>query len=379
MNSLLLAFAASCLVTFLLIRSEAFHGRFSRDHDTTGPQKFHVGIVPRVGGIGIFCGLIACVTYFGRKSPHAVNLGMWLLLCGLPAFAAGIAEDVTKRVTPRHRLLATAAAAGLASFLLDASLGRTSIPGLDWVVSFPLAAGLVTMFVVAGVANAFNIIDGFNGLASMCVMLALGAIAFVAWRVGDESILDWALAGIGATLGFFVWNFPSGSIFLGDGGAYFLGFYVAELAILLVRHNPAVSPMFALLICIYPVFETVFSIYRKKLLRNMSPGLPDGVHLHMLVYKRMVRPANRRLEPQAAARRNSRTSFYLWTLCLLSILPALALWDSTAILAVCIVAFGVLYVIVYWSIVRFHVPRLLVHRGMIPRSELRSDVLQSDV
>ena len=66
-------------------------------------------------------------------------------------------------------------------------------------------------------------------------------------------------------LGFFVWNFPAGLIFLGDGGAYFLGFYVAELAILLLHRNPAVSPMFPLLLCIYPVFETLFSIYRRTL------------------------------------------------------------------------------------------------------------------
>ena len=84
-------------------------------------------------------------------------------------------------------------------------------------------------------------------------------------------------------LGFFVWNFPAGLIFLGDGGAYFLGFYLAELAILLLHRNPEVSPMFPLLLCIYPVFETLFSIYRRKCAarpagrhaRRRPPAQPD--------------------------------------------------------------------------------------------------------
>jgi hypothetical protein len=116
----------------------------------------------------------------------------------------------------------------------------------------------VTVFAVAGVANSINIIDGFNGLASMCCVLILLCLAYVGFQVDDLLVAWLALAGVGAVLGFFVWNFPAGLIFLGDGGAYFMGFYLAEVAILLLHRNPTVSPMFPLLLCIYPVFETVF-------------------------------------------------------------------------------------------------------------------------
>ncbi|MGR6800563.1 hypothetical protein ACU6QG_00180, partial [Aeromonas veronii] len=81
----------------------------------------------------------------------------------------------------------------------------------------------------------------------------------VAYQVGDTTLALWALAGVGAAMGFFVWNFPNGLVFLGDGGAYFLGFYLAEIGILLIARNPQVSPLFPLMVCIYPVFETVFS------------------------------------------------------------------------------------------------------------------------
>ena len=72
----------------------------------------------------------------------------------------------------------------------------------------------------------------------MCVVMMLGAIAYVANQVGDDTVATLALMGAGAVLGFFFWNFPGGLIFLGDGGAYFLGFYVAELGILLLARNP---------------------------------------------------------------------------------------------------------------------------------------------
>jgi UDP-N-acetylmuramyl pentapeptide phosphotransferase/UDP-N-acetylglucosamine-1-phosphate transferase len=98
-----------------------------------------------------------------------------------------------------------------------------------------------------------------------------------------------ALAGLGAVLGFFLWNFPAGLIFLGDGGAYFLGFFVAEMGIVLLARNPEVSPLFPLLVCIYPAFETLFSIYRRVVVRGRPPSMPDGIHLHSLVFKRLMR------------------------------------------------------------------------------------------
>ena len=148
-------------------------------------------------------------------------------------------------------------------------------------------------------------------------MLILLCLAYVGFQVDDLLVAWLALAGVGAVLGFFVWNFPAGLIFLGDGGAYFLGFYIAELAILLLHRNPTVSPMFPLLLCIYPVFETVFSIYRRRFLRAMPPSMPDGIHLHSLIYRRVMRWAVGNRSAKALTRRNSMTSPYLWLLCML--------------------------------------------------------------
>jgi UDP-N-acetylmuramyl pentapeptide phosphotransferase/UDP-N-acetylglucosamine-1-phosphate transferase len=360
MVAMLVAFAVSLVLTLVTVRLTKRRIRAAGDHDTTGPQKFHAGPVPRIGGLGIFIALVVGCIVVALRDREIGESALVLLACGLPAFGAGIAEDLTKDLSPRRRLFFTAMSAGLAAMFAAGLITRTDIPGLDWVVSYPAGAVLVTVFVVAGVANAVNIIDGFNGLASMCVVMMLVALAYVAFEVGDRLIMLLALAGVGAVLGFFFWNFPAGLIFLGDGGAYFLGFYVAELAILLLHRNPSVSPLFPLLLCFYPVFETLFSIYRKRYLRGISPGVPDGVHLHMLVYKRLMRFAVGTRNARDMKRRNSMTSPYLWMLCMLSVIPAMLWWDSTPVLAVFVALFALLYVAIYWRIVRFRTPRWLV-------------------
>ena len=359
---LLVAFAAAAVLGLWIVRSGRSGAFFAQDHDLDGPQKFHSRPVPRIGGLAIVGGVAAGCVALSVTLPGSAALSMLLLLCAAPAFLAGLAEDLTKRVSPALRLVFTGLAAALAFWLIDAAIVRTAIPGLDTLVAYRIGSLLVTVFVVAGVANAVNIIDGFNGLASMCTVMMLVSIAYVAFQVGDP-LLGWlALAGVGAVLGFFVFNFPAGLVFLGDGGAYFLGFYVAELAILLLHRNPAVSPMFPLLLCIYPVFETLFSIYRRKWLRGRPVGMPDGAHLHSLIYRRVMRWAAGERTARELTRRNSMTSPYLWMLCSTSVVPAVLWYDSTAVQAAFIVLFGVVYVVLYWRIVRFRAPRWLVFR-----------------
>lgn len=369
MSHLLVPFFIAALVTLLVIRSSRSHGHFSADTDLSGPQKFHAKPVPRIGGVGMYLGLLGCALVAWQQGAPDAKLGFMLLLCGLPAFGAGLIEDLTKKVSPGKRLLATAVSAALAAWLMGAQITRTDIPGLDWIVATSAGAMIATVFTVAGVANSVNIIDGFNGLSSMCVSLMLLTFAYVAYQVGDAELALWALAGVGAVLGFFVWNFPAGLIFLGDGGAYFLGFLVAEIGILLIARHPQVSPLFALMVCIYPVFETVFSIYRRRFIRATPPGLPDGIHLHSLIYRRLMRWVVGAQDARAITHRNSMTAPYLWMLCTSSLVPALLFWDSTPMLAACMLLFGVTYVALYWRIVRFRTPKWLVFRRQVDEAK----------
>lgn len=360
--ALALSFATALVLTLFIVRFASQKGGMVADDDFSGPQKFHTRPVPRIGGMGIFLGFVAGAAIWYTRQPEARLPLLLLVLCSLPAFASGLIEDLTKRVSPLRRMLAIVMAALLGVWLLDASIRHTSIPGLDWIASFPLGGAVLALFVVAGVANSVNIIDGFNGLASMCSMIMLAGVAFVAVEVGDLWIAGAALLAVAATLGFFVWNYPMGLVFLGDGGAYFLGFILAELSILLIGRNSQVSPLFPLLLCAYPVVETVFSMYRRKIIRGRPMGMPDGVHLHSLIYRRLMRWAIGSRDARVLTRRNSLTAPYLWVVCSLSAFPAVIWWDDTRALAIWLVVYAVGYSTVYWRIVRFRTPRWLVFK-----------------
>ena len=188
----------------------------------------------------------------------------------------------------------------------------------------------------------------------------LAALAFVAFRVADPVVLTASLIMLGALLGFLFWNFPKGKIFLGDGGAYLLGFWLAELSVLLVVRNPDVSPWFPLALLAYPIFETFFSIYRKKFIRGHSPGQPDGLHFHMLIYKRLARIAVGSKHPLDMTYRNSMVAPYIWIGSALFIAPSLFLWRSTPALLALALALSAAYIWLYFRLLRWRAPAWLI-------------------
>ncbi|MPS27830.1 glycosyltransferase [Pigmentiphaga sp.] len=363
MLNLTISFIVSLLVTMLIVRVANRDGA-TADHDLDGIQKFHVRPVPRIGGLSIVAGCtVAVAALTSRDLPLAIDLGL-LLLCSAVVFGIGLAEDLTKRIRPLVRLLCAFAGAVLAALLLQATVTRVDIPLIDAWLAIPLVGGLAAVVCVGAMVNAVNIIDGFNGLAAAAALAMFASLGYVAFKVSDPLILGGSLLMIGAILGFLVWNYPYGLIFLGDGGAYFLGFMLAELGILLVVRNPVVSAWYPALLFIYPIFETLFSIYRKKYLRGMSPSMPDGVHLHMLIYKRVIRWAIGTRNARLLTQRNAVTSPYLWALSLVAIVPATVFWDRGVVLMLFLATFIAVYTWLYTAIVRFRTPRWLVlHRA----------------
>lgn len=355
MSYFIITFLVSFAATMWLVRFHHVHAHLSHDLDVAGPQKFHTTPVPRVGGLGIAIGLFGFgLLAWWRGHPMLSDLSI-LLLCALPAFAAGIVEDVTKRVSPLVRLVFTALSALLAGLFIDATITRVDVWGVDALLALPFVALVFTAFAVAGIANAINIIDGFNGLASVVACTMLASLMYVAFSVGDVLVLTCALALMGAVLGFFFWNYPSGNIFLGDGGAYLLGFLVADLAVILVHRHNEVSAWYAVLLFIYPLVETMFSIYRKKFLRGMSPSLPDGIHLHMLIYRRLIR-WTLGYQHISIERRNAMTAPYLWFLSGIAVLPATLFYQHIWVLMAFSILFVVSYVWFYFNLVRFSSP-----------------------
>jgi UDP-N-acetylmuramyl pentapeptide phosphotransferase/UDP-N-acetylglucosamine-1-phosphate transferase len=307
-----LAALGSLIVSQLIVVSERWHGRLSHDHDLDGVQKVHTTAVPRVGGLAVLAGIVVGFSLFANIAPtvigtHTARLVQLLLVASAPAFFAGIIEDVTKRVSVKLRLSATVLSSLVASFTLDATVRELNIWGVDNLLAITPIALVVTALVVAGGANAINIIDGFNGLSSSTLMLMAAGFSAIAWQHNDTFVVTLGALCIGSCFGFFLLNYPFGKLFLGDGGAYFLGFWVAEMAVLLAKRSD-ISAWQVLAICAYPVIEVAFSIYRRKFVRKVSPGAPDALHLHSLIYRRVVFLRVRR----NAARPWLRNSAVIW-------------------------------------------------------------------
>jgi UDP-GlcNAc:undecaprenyl-phosphate/decaprenyl-phosphate GlcNAc-1-phosphate transferase len=356
-TSLLVSFSAC----FILVSFKKIHAHISSDHVNSGPQKFHHAATPRIGGIPIFLGLsggFVAAVYFDDNSIH------WILLWSIcPVWIAGLIEDFTKQVSPFKRLCAAFVVALIGAWLMDARLGKLGVPGIDYLLGISMAFSVfMTMLMVGGITHSINIIDGFNGLASGFVIMVLAALALVSYQLGDSVLTNISLSLLGATLGFLFWNFPRGLIFAGDGGAYLWGAVIAEIVLLMMVRHPQVSPWFGFLLLVYPVWETVFSIYRRTVCRGLPAGLPDALHLHSLIYLRLVRIDVSSKSDADLNRRNSLTAPYLWALASLAIVPALIFWDNPRVLFVCSIAFIVFYCVVYRMIVHFKVWRWLVMR-----------------
>lgn len=356
MDAAVFSFLASTLICAAIHFLSPYHERYSIDATSNFPQKIHVKAVPRIGGLAILGGVLAGATW---HYPEFELRCFALILCGLPAFLGGIGEDLLKKVPSVARLLLTFASAALAFFVLDARIISLDMPYSSLILRVAFLGLAFTMFAVGGFAHATNIVDGLNGLAGFVAIIILAAIAWVANDVGDAPVFGLALTAMGAVAGFLVWNFPKGALFLGDGGSYFLGFVVAELAVLLVFRNSEVSPWFALTVLAYPVCETMFSSYRRKR-RGQGAMDADGLHLHTLIYKRLVRRNGKGTTGQ-----NAKATLYLAVLCTVLVVPAVSVWDDTLALQGIAAAFTLFYLILYWSLVRFRIPNWLSTRPSV--------------
>jgi len=354
MIALLSAFFSSFIATLLIIRFEHLHSRFTADSDLSGPQKFHRLSVPRVGGVSIAIGLVTAMMIRLTYAPEPV-FEFILLACIVPTFGIGLLEDLSKKVSVRTRLCFTARSAILAETVLGAQIPRLDIPFVDIAFQLPIVAILFTVFAITGLSNAYNIIDGFNGLSSMVGAITLMGLGYVSYTLGDLSMMQMSFMMCASILGFFIWNYPRGLIFLGDGGAYLIGFWVAMISVLLVARHPNISPWFAVLINAYPILETLFTIYRRSIHQGKSAGQPDGIHFHSLIFRRVLNP---RFNPDRNDwfSANAKTSPYLWILTSLAIIPAIFWWSSTTMMIASFALFVVSYVWLYRRIVTFKTP-----------------------
>lgn len=338
----LILFAISFSICGALILLHPFLARHLRGRDDLkSVQAAHQRCTPRIGGVGV---LIAAVVALLFLVPDHRQLSFSVFaLTLLPVFTAGLAEDLGWRVSALGRLLAAASSAGLAIVLLQVWIPPFGVAWLDLVMGFAPFAILVTILWATGVCHALNLIDGVNGLAGGTGLLIAVGIALVATQAGATGFATIAAALVPALIGFLVFNWPLGRIFLGDAGAYTLGHVLVWLAIGLAWVNPEVSALALSLMFFWPVADTFLAIARR--VRAGRPvGAPDRLHFHQFVMRALMLLSGGRLSKGAA---NSATTLVLLPMIAAPVVVGVYLWDRPQAAVVAWVVFGLLFTMTY--------------------------------
>ena len=251
-----------------------FTDKLDKDH------AIHTKVTPKCGGIGIFISFFI-VSYFYCR------IGLDLVISSLPIFIFGVYEDSNGETPQSLRLLLM-----VISSLIGVYLLKTYVTNIGFFILPKIIGVIFTIFCVVGISSAINFIDGLNGLATGVCLLSVLFFGIIAYLFNDLIFLKLMLICFFAILGFFVFNYPFGKIFLGDGGAYFLGFLMAFISIILVNRHPEISPWYPLNAFAYPIIETIVTI-RRRYYKKKNKGIPffqsEKVHLHTLLFKRKTR------------------------------------------------------------------------------------------
>lgn len=334
-------FIFSFLISLLIVKF-SHHFIAQKDNSVSAVQAAHSVPTPRFGGIAI----IISFSVLGIYS----NIVPINLITGLfPLILIGILEDLKIEIRPRYRLAVATISAVFCIFYYCGPISEIDFLPLKGLLGvFPIALAL-TAFAIVGMINAINMIDGLNGFSGFQSIIMLSAIAMLSSNVNDTDVFFISIILISAIIGFLFLNFPKGYIFMGDTGAYCIGFLIAALSIKLHNENSDISSWAILLILLWPVSDLLMSIYR-RLRRKVDTKKPDFMHFHHVVMRTVEVVRGNAID------RNKSNPLATLILAPLSCLPALIAtfsYNKPIICFVAVVFFGFLFIVTYSATIRF--------------------------
>lgn len=349
----LLSFIVTKIVVSVAVRRE--ESGFGLDNNSGAVQRMHSKPVPRIGGLAIFISMVFTALY--GSAVHATWGSMYaaLIMSVFFVFIGGLAEDLSGRVTPVVRMLFMMSAVVFTIYALSSMnmIRNLEHETLNQFLSYEIIAFIITCFAVVGISNAYNMIDGYNGLSSFTAMINLLGLSYLGYHLGDFNIVFCAAMLVAAIAGFFVFNYPFGKIFLGDGGSYTIGFLVSLISLNLVgRHIGAISPFTVLLLVAYPFTETIFTIFRRKFIHKTRAMQPDCLHLHQLIFSRCFH------EKMSLLHKNARVMPIAAIMMIPQTVCAILWYDNTMMILLSLLAYWVFYVYVYVMLIKFKTPLL---------------------
>ena len=284
--SLFLIFFGYFFSKYLLLIFKKSKTNLLADDQFQKLQAFHENSTYRLGGVIIFSLLVLVFLYLH----FSINifLSEYVSFCAL-FFLLGLIDDLKIYIAPKFRLLIMIAFLITLVISNEIYIKKTGLEFLDNLVAVDIFSLMFICLCFLFIINGSNLIDGFNGLLgihSLIIFIVLFAINLINENNNLIYILFYASL---LTLIFLKFNFPKAQIFLGDSGAYLIGVLIAISVVKTSDLNPSISPFFFCILLFYLFFEVFFSFFRKIIVARQSPLLPDSQHLHMLLYKLLLK------------------------------------------------------------------------------------------
>ena len=284
-SSFLSVFALITFFIFLIINkySHKIKNGILFDQDFLKPQAFHQYPVSRGGGMaGVISFNIFLVFYY---LIYSKILFEYFFICNL-MFLLGFFDDLKIKISPSRRLILMIIFLFLFIRFVPIEILNVDIPFLTTLLNNNTFSSLFVLLCFLFVINGANLIDGFNGLLAINLIIINSILAYINLADGINEFSVLIIGQIIILFSFLLFNFPSAKIFLGDSGSYFLGSLVALNVIITNNLNPDYSSFFFCTLLFYLFFEVFFSFFR-KIAQKKLPIYPDDKHLHMLVFKKV--------------------------------------------------------------------------------------------
>ncbi|MCD6083215.1 undecaprenyl/decaprenyl-phosphate alpha-N-acetylglucosaminyl 1-phosphate transferase [Candidatus Aerophobetes bacterium] len=251
-------------------------------------RKVHKRVITCLGGVAIYLAFIIgliCGYFLIPKTliSSYLHYSAALISGGTIIFILGVYDDI-KEANARTKISWQVIAAFVTISVFNIRITYFTLPVLGRVELGILSIPFTLMWVM-GITNAINWIDGLDGLAAGVSSIACIALSIISWRGGGMICGFITIALLGSILGFLRYNFYPAKVFMGDGGSNFLGFILANVAIIgSLKSATLASLAVPILILGIPVFDTLFSVLRRIYLKR-SPIMPDRDHLHFRLIK----------------------------------------------------------------------------------------------
>jgi UDP-N-acetylmuramyl pentapeptide phosphotransferase/UDP-N-acetylglucosamine-1-phosphate transferase len=280
----LLSFITAFIVTLLSIPPLiALINRYKL-YDIPNARKLHKSPVPTMGGIAIVAGLGASILLWVPLHAEPAQVAFFFAVLAL--LIIGVMDDL-KDLSAKYKF---AVQLSIAALVALSGVRITSFNGLFGIETLPLYSQyFFTVLAIAGITNAFNLVDGIDGLAGGLAFMSLITLGLFLSLSGDGSTALIAFALAGAVLAFLYFNFNPARIFMGDTGSLVIGFIIAVLCIRLLQVNTFAShpvlpnaPVFVLGIVLVPVFDTL-RVFTLRTWKGGSPFQADRTHIHHLL------------------------------------------------------------------------------------------------